>query len=374
MHIDPDHLISVTDFARKTSRVIADVADNGETYTILKDNKLTATVVSFDRYRALRERLDAMTTHARELVIPRTRTLDSDADIDVPAVTGFPLGADVLLDQVSFIQRHWLHSEGKAALEAPVGVDTDNRVVRLDVSEVASGGTGPHGCVTGGTAADRAKVAVVLMSTLALGHAPDDVVFAVADYSEVSLCERYFGGAGIPHAVLRTTDADSPDFTDALEAEIQARRDLLYRYRIADFRTYRQRRRDGEYHLPALPALFVVVAESETVRDDFAPMLRAGRSLGIHFLVTAAELPDSDDLPAYFGYSIDIDGYARGSLLGVLITDPPSSGVRLSIPDPEWAGESDSPRTLHTFQIAAALRQAATRFPEADLISTRSED
>jgi S-DNA-T family DNA segregation ATPase FtsK/SpoIIIE len=373
MHIDPDHLISVTDFARKTSRVIADVADNGETYTILKDNKLTATVVSFERYRAMQERLAALTTHTRELVIPRTRTLDSDADIDVPTMTGFPLEVGVL-DQVPFVQRHWLHSEGKEALDAPIGVDTDNRVVRLDIYEPAAGGTGPHGCVTGGTADDRAKVVAVLLSALALEHSPDDVVLAVADYSGVSLCERHFGGAGIPHAVLQTTDPDSPDFADALEAEIQARRDLLHRHRIADFRTYRQHRRDGEYHLPALPALVVVVAESETVQEDFDAMLRVGRALGIHFLVTTEELPDSGDLSASLGYSIDIDGYARDSLLGALVTGSSSSGVRLSIPDPEWSGESGTPRAPQTFPIAAALRQAATRFPEAELVSTRSED
>jgi len=329
MNIDPDRLISITDLARKTSKVVNEVADTDETYLVLKDNKLTAALVSYERFRGMTDRLDALARRSQELVGAPVHQLDSGAPIELYSVAGVPRSPN-FLDADAYVQRHWLRNDRSTTAHAPIGVDHKKFTTQLDLT----GSSGPHSAVFGGTPEARFEVLVAMLSCLASRYSPEDLTFALADYTgdptEAPFYEHHFGAAGLPHTALRTADPSCPELLDALTAEIEARRTIL-RQHPGD---YRQRRRDVDYHLPAIPFLVVVLATSDSVPlpkelvDGVTTLARIGRDLGIHLLISA-DSPGSLEpvLKAQIAtfFSIDSDK-EEGAGGGIAVT-------RTSIPD-----------------------------------------
>jgi len=367
MNIDPDGLISITDLARKTSKIVNELADteSGQTYLVLKDNKLTAALVGYERFRGMVDRLETLSRRSQKLAGSPVQLLDDGAPIDLYGVAGVPRSPN-LLDADAFVQRHWLCNDRATTVEAPIGVDAKNFTTRLDLT----GSSGVHSAVVGGTPTARAEVLGTLLSCLASRYSPEDLTFALADYTidptEKPFYERHFGSRCLPHTALWTDDPSCPEFLDSLTAEIEARREILIRY-PGD---YRQRRRDVDYHLPAMPFLVVVLATSDSVPltqelvDGVTTLARIGRNLGIHLLISA-ESPGSLEpalkaqIATFFSIDSDKEAGARG---GIAVT-------RTSVPDVQavdiWIATCTTPmlesgRTAsQSVQLAEILWSAA---------------
>lgn len=328
MNIDPDYTVSVTDLARKTSRVLNDVIDNGETYTILKDNTFAAAVVPFDRYRAMQRRLQTLESRSRDYINEPFR-LPEGLESTHQSVNSFPTDADSMISPSSHLRSNWQRYEGTANLSIAVGMGEGRRIVRLNLADVAGGGIGPHGSVSG----DDPSIAMEsLILSLALRHSPTDVTFAVLDASGAGtpLYDRNL--RGLPHFVETSNDASDPEFHDVISAEIDAREELLTRLQARDHAAYRSRRGSGEYHLPGLPTLFVVVLGSENdLPEDLTALLRklshVGRGLGIHLLLDDAVV--STQLEQHLTYRFVSD---HGGHRATLTTDSDQEPVVVDFP------------------------------------------
>jgi hypothetical protein len=382
MNIDPDRLISITDLARKTSKFVNEIADTDETYLVLKENKLTAALVSYERFRGMTDRLEALSRRSRRmpLVEPNWR-LDAGEPVDLYEVLGVPRSPN-LLEAGAVVWRHWLRNEGSSTVHAPIGVDDRNSPTHLELT----GSSGAHSAVVGGTPTARSEVLVALVSCLASRYSPEDLTFALADYTgdptEAPFYERHFGAVGLPHTALRTADPSCPEFLDALTAEIEARRAILSQYPGGG--DYRRRRRDVDYHLPAMPFLVVVLVTSDStplptdlVRGLLA-LARLGRSLGVHLLISA-ESPESLEpelkaqISTFFDVHSDKEENPRG---GIAVThtssvDGQSRQVRIVTPT---APVVESGRTTsQSVQLAEILRLAADG-STATLVSAQASD
>lgn len=287
MNINPDYTVSVTDLARKTSRVLNDVADNNETYTILKDNKFAAVVVPFDRYRATQQRLQTLESRSRTFV-NETFHIPEGKEITFQRANGFPLGVDPISGPGEHIGGTWERYEETQNLSVAVGASEDLRIVRINLAGYAQGGIGPHGSVGG----DHPTIGMEnLILSLALRHSPTDVAFAVLDASGADTPLYGRNLRGLPHFADTSNDVADPEFHDVISAEIDARMELMSRHRVADLSGYRALRRGGDYHLPPVPTLFVVVVGPEDggLPEDLTHMLSRvaalGRSVGIHLLL-----------------------------------------------------------------------------------------
>lgn len=185
------------------------------------------------------------------------------------------------------IQKRWLLSTRKDALEAPIGIG-EQGLMPIDMVT-----DGPHALVAGTTGSGKSELLRTFIVGLATNYDPDDLVFVLIDYkggSAFDACAR------LPHVVGMVTDLDDHLAERALlslEAELHHREAVLRGVAAKDIADYREA---GSPDGP-LPRLIVLIDEFATLRSELPDFVSAligiaqrGRSLGVH-LVLATQRP-----------------------------------------------------------------------------------
>jgi DNA segregation ATPase FtsK/SpoIIIE, S-DNA-T family len=264
------------------------------------------------------------TALARELC--PLRLYEQDASDLLYAKVGL---ADILgVDDVTAldVRQTWLPRPMRDFLRVPIGVGTDGAPVSLDLKESAFGGMGPHGLVVGATGSGKSEMLRTLVSSLVIGHSPDQLALLLVDFK---------GGATfadlreLPHLAGMITnlvdDLGLVDrFREALAGELVRRQELLKAAgNLPNLHAYARLRRDhpDPSALPPLPHLLVIIDEfSELLaaKPEFAEVFvavgRIGRSIGVHLLLATQrlELGRIRGLESHLSYRIGLRTFSEG--------------------------------------------------------------
>ncbi len=208
------------------------------------------------------------------------------------------------IEQLNPLNR-WKNNNPITSLSAPVGVDTNGELFKLDLHEKFHG---PHGLIAGMTGSGKSEFIITYILSMAVNYHPDEVAFVLIDYKGGGLAgafENKETGVKIPHLAGTITNLDVNDMKRSLasiESELKRRQKIFNDARqklnesTIDIYKYQKLRREGKVEEP-IPHLFIIsdeFAELKTQQPEFMEKListaRIGRSLGVH-LILATQKP-----------------------------------------------------------------------------------
>ncbi len=191
------------------------------------------------------------------------------------------------------------------SLQAPLGVDKQGNIFKLDLHEKFHG---PHGLIAGMTGSGKSELIITYILSLAVNYHPYEVSFIIIDYKGggVALAfENKETGKKLPHIAGTITNLDTAEMNRALtsiESELRRRQKAFNKARdisnesTIDIYKYQKLYRSGVVSEP-ISHLFIICdefAELKTQQPEFMDQListaRIGRSLGVH-LILATQKP-----------------------------------------------------------------------------------
>ncbi len=231
--------------------------------------------------------------------------LNSDGSQLLPEKYGFLEMYNVgNVNQLNSISR-WKNSQITNSLAAPIGIDTSNNVLSLDLHEKKHG---PHGLIAGMTGSGKSETIITYILSLAVNYSPKEVQFVLIDYKGGGLAgafENRKTGVKLPHLVGTITNLDKASMNRTLvsiKSELQRRQKVFNEAKerlnsgVIDIYKYQKLVREGSLEEP-MSHLFIICdefAELKAQQPDFMDELvsaaRIGRSLGIH-LILATQKP-----------------------------------------------------------------------------------
>ena len=209
-----------------------------------------------------------------------------------------------MVEQLNSLQR-WKDNNPIMSLQAPVGVDENGDLFKLDLHEKFHG---PHGLIAGMTGSGKSEFIITYILSMAVNYHPDEVSFALIDYKGGGLAgafENKETGVVLPHLCGTITNLDTVEMKRSLasiQSELKRRQTIFNKAReltgesTIDIYKYQRMYRAGQVTDP-VPHLFIIsdeFAELKTQQPEFMEQListaRIGRSLGVH-LVLATQKP-----------------------------------------------------------------------------------
>ena len=208
------------------------------------------------------------------------------------------------VEQLNSFNR-WQINQPINSLQAPLGVDKQGNIFKLDLHEKFHG---PHGLIAGMTGSGKSELIITYILSLAVNYHPYEVSFIIIDYKGggVALAfENKETGRKLPHIAGTITNLDTAEMNRALtsiESELRRRQKAFNKARdisnesTIDIYKYQKLYRSGIVSEP-ISHLFIICdefAELKTQQPEFMDQListaRIGRSLGVH-LILATQKP-----------------------------------------------------------------------------------
>lgn len=196
------------------------------------------------------------------------------------------------VDDLNLGQR-WKSKDICKSMAAPLGVNSKNEIVCLDLHEAVHG---PHGLVAGTTGSGKSELLQTYILSMALQFSPYEVSFLLIDFKGGGMANQL---KDLPHIAGTITDIDGTDISRPLlsiRAEIDKRKAYFKQADVNNINEYTFKYRSGEIKNP-LPHLIIIVdefAELKSRQPEFMEELisaaRTGRSIGIH-LILATQKP-----------------------------------------------------------------------------------
>ena len=206
--------------------------------------------------------------------------------------------------QLNILNR-WKNNNIITSLAAPVGINEQGDLFKIDLHEKAHG---PHGLVAGMTGSGKSEWIISYILSMCINYHPDEVQFVLIDYKGGGLAgtfENKETGIKIPHLVGTITNLDISEINRSLasiNSELKRRQTLFNQARdklgesSVDIYKYQKWYRDGKIDEP-ISHLFIIsdeFAELKKEQPEFMTEListaRIGRSLGVH-LILATQKP-----------------------------------------------------------------------------------
>ena len=199
----------------------------------------------------------------------------------------------------------WKSNNPTTSLQAPVGINANGELFKLDLHEKAHG---PHGLIAGMTGSGKSEFIITFILSMATNYHPNEVSFVLIDYKGGGLAgafENKETGVKLPHLAGTITNLDINEINrslSSLQSELKRRqmafnkaRDILSESTI-DIYKYQKLYREGKVKEP-ISHLFIICdefAELKVQQPDFMGQListaRIGRGLGVH-LILATQKP-----------------------------------------------------------------------------------
>ena len=208
------------------------------------------------------------------------------------------------VEQLNILNR-WKNSNPTKTLQAPIGVDKNRELFKLDLHEKAHG---PHGLVAGMTGSGKSELIITYILSMAINYSPNEVSFILIDYKGGGLAgafENKETGMKLPHLAGTITNLDTVEMNRSLasiQSELRRRQKIFNEARDSlnestiDIYKYQTLYKEGLVQEP-VPHLLIISDEFAELKDqqpDFMDEListaRIGRSLGVH-LILATQKP-----------------------------------------------------------------------------------
>jgi len=206
--------------------------------------------------------------------------------------------------QLNILNR-WKNNNIIQSLEAPVGINEQGELFKIDLHEKAHG---PHGLVAGMTGSGKSEWIISYILSMCVNYHPDEVQFVLIDYKGGGLAgtfENKETGFRLPHLAGTITNLDVSEINRCLasiSSELKRRQRLFNSARDSlgessmDIYKYQRLYRAGKITQP-ISHLFIIsdeFAELKSQQPEFMAEListaRIGRSLGVH-LILATQKP-----------------------------------------------------------------------------------
>ena len=208
------------------------------------------------------------------------------------------------VNQLNILSR-WKNNNIIGSLSAPVGINEQGELFKIDLHEKAHG---PHGLVAGMTGSGKSEWIITYILSMCINYHPDEVQFVLIDYKGGGLAgtfENKETGFRLPHLSGTITNLDVSEINRSLSSinsELKRRQSLFNQARdklgesSVDIYKYQKWYRDGKIDTP-ISHLFIIsdeFAELKKEEPEFMAEListaRIGRSLGVH-LILATQKP-----------------------------------------------------------------------------------
>ncbi len=208
------------------------------------------------------------------------------------------------VNQLNSINR-WKENNIISSLQAPVGINEQGELFKLDIHEKAHG---PHGLVAGMTGSGKSEWLITYILSMAINYHPDEVQFVIIDYKGGGLAlvfENRENGFKLPHLAGTITNLDAVEINRALasiQSELKRRQTMFNAARDSlnestiDIYKYQRLYREGKVREPISHLIIISdeFAELKAQQPEFMKEListaRIGRSLGVH-LILATQKP-----------------------------------------------------------------------------------
>ena len=223
----------------------------------------------------------------------------------LPAMLSFLEMYDVgKVEQLNILTR-WQNSNPTKTLQAPIGVDKNRELFKLDLHEKAHG---PHGLIAGMTGSGKSEFIITYILSMAINYSPNEVNFILIDYKGGGLAgafENKETGVKLPHLAGTITNLDTVEMNRSLasiQSELRRRQKIFNEARdtlnesTIDIYKYQTLYREGAVTIP-VPHLLIISDEFAELKDqqpefmdELISTARIGRSLGVH-LILATQKP-----------------------------------------------------------------------------------
>ena len=208
------------------------------------------------------------------------------------------------IEQLNILKR-WQTNDPTKSLQAPIGVDKNRELFKLDLHEKFYG---PHGLVAGMTGSGKSELIITYILSMAVNYSPYEVSFILIDYKGGGLTGAFQNkdtGIKLPHLAGTITNLDTVEMNRSLasiQSELRRRQRIFNEARDAlnestiDIYKYQRLYREGLVKEPVSHLLIISdeFAELKDQQPEFMEQListaRIGRSLGVH-LILATQKP-----------------------------------------------------------------------------------
>lgn len=191
------------------------------------------------------------------------------------------------------LRARWEHSEIYKSMAVPLGVNSKDEIVYLNLHEKFHG---PHGLVAGTTGSGKSEILQsYILGAASLFH-PYEIGFVIIDFKGGGMVNQF---KNLPHLIGAITNIDGKAIDRSLKsikAELLKRQALFAAAEVNHIDKYIKLFKEGKV-TTALPHLIIVVdefAELKAEQPEFMKELisaaRIGRSLGVH-LILATQKP-----------------------------------------------------------------------------------
>ena len=207
-----------------------------------------------------------------------------------------------LIEQLNVLER-WYKNDSTLSLKAPIGIDSSEMPIVLDIHEKFHG---PHGLIAGSTGSGKSEFIITYILSLAVNYHPDDLTFILIDYKGGGLTGAFQKrDIKLPHLVGTITNIDTIGLQRSLvsiQSELRRRQVLFNEARnmtdegTIDIYKYQKLYHEGVVKTP-IPHLLIICDEfaelkqqQEEFMEELISVSRIGRSLGVH-LILATQKP-----------------------------------------------------------------------------------
>lgn len=191
------------------------------------------------------------------------------------------------------LSENWNKAKVWNTMAAPIGINSKNEIVSLDLHEKFHG---PHGLVAGTTGSGKSEILQTYILSTAIRFHPYEVSFVIIDFKGGGMVNQF---KDLPHLIGAITNIDGREIDRSLKsikAELLKRQALFAEANVNHIDKYIKLYKNNEVKLP-LPHLIIIVdefAELKAEQPEFMKELisaaRIGRSLGVH-LILATQKP-----------------------------------------------------------------------------------
>lgn len=191
------------------------------------------------------------------------------------------------------IGSRWASTQIYKSMAVPLGLNSKNEVVCLDLHEKYHG---PHGLVAGTTGSGKSEILQSYILSAATLYHPYELGFVIIDFKGGGMVNQF---KNLPHLMGAITNIDGKEIDRSLKsikAELIKRQNLFAEAEVNHIDKYIKLYKEKKVET-ALPHLIIIVdefAELKAEQPEFMKELisaaRIGRSLGVH-LILATQKP-----------------------------------------------------------------------------------